>query len=213
MHIPKHFRQDDRDALLQTIRAIKLGALVIFSENRFLTTQIPFVAKEDSRTIILEGHVSRVNEIWKHASQDNKAMVIFQGPHAYIHPGWYATKAKTGKVVPTWNYQAVHCHGYAENQQSEQWILQHIEELTKENEQNRESPWHIADAPPDYINALIKGIVGIRITVEQIEGALKMNQHHPTENRLGVIEGLSKSPRPADCEIAQMMRKLESRKI
>lgn len=208
MYIPKHFQVEDKTTLIDTIRAIRFGALIIFSENNFFSVQIPFIAKENDNSINLEGHVSKINEIWKHASKGNKAMVIFQGAHAYIHSGWYATKFKTGKVVPTWNYEAVHCFGYAEQQQSEQWILQHVEELTKENEENKESPWYLSDAPADYINMLIKGIVGIKIHVDKIEGALKMSQNHPLENRLGVIEGLSKSSNVYECEVAKIMRQL-----
>lgn len=210
MYIPKQFQLEDKLPLIEAIRDIKLGVLIIFAENRFFASHIPFLIKEQNEKLVLEGHVSKANDLWKVALPQNKAMVIFQGPNAYIHPGWYPLKAKTGKVVPTWNYQVVHWYGHAENIQSEQWLLEHVNELTHHKEKEHENPWSVSDAPEEYIEALVKGIVGIRVHLEDIEGSLKMNQHHPEENRLGVIEGLSKSSKPYECEVAQIMCGLES---
>ncbi len=209
MYIPKQFEQEN-SALIDGIRAIEFGALIIFADNRFISSHIPFIAKQDNGILTLEGHVSRANELWKFADKCNKAMVIFQGPHAYIHPGWYPMKEKTGKVVPTWNYQVIHCQGYAESELSESWILDHVTELTNFNEKGQLNPWHVRDAPEDYIQTLIKGIVGIKVHVEHMEGSLKMNQHHPEENRMGVIEGLSQSQKPSECEVSRIMLQLEA---
>lgn len=213
MYIPSKYKQEDKQSLIDTIKAIKIGALIIFSENQFFSAHIPFLVKEYNHAIFLEGHVSRANEIWKFAIPQNKAMVIFQGPNAYIHPGWYPTKATTGKVVPTWNYQVVHCHGSAENQQSEQWLLEHVIQLTDNLEEDKKNPWSVTDAPEQYIKGLIKGIVGIKIQVDKLEGALKMSQYQAEENRLGVIEGLSKSQNYHECEVAKMMQTVEAQKI
>lgn len=210
MYIPKAFRQEDRAGLIETIKTLSFGALVIFAEDRFFAAHIPFIVKEEKEHLILEGHVSKANEIWKIALPEHKAMVIFQGNHAYIHPGWYATKVKTGKVVPTWNYQAIHCYGEAHHHLSAPWILKHVTELTQQHEKDQEKPWAIADAPKDYIDTLTQGIVGITLSVKQIEGSLKMNQHHVDENRISVIEGLSKTKEPHACAVAHIMQKLLS---
>ncbi len=136
-------------------------------------------------------------------------MVLFQGHHAYIHPGWYPSKTKTGRVVPTWNYEAVHCYGEVKHHTETPWLLEHVTELTKQQEKNQEHPWEVSDAPEDYIHTMIQGIVGITLRVEHMEGSLKMNQHHAEENRVGVIEGLSNAQIPHACAVAQMMQKLE----
>lgn len=209
MYIPKSFEQNDTDSLIHAIETIKFGVLVIYADNQFYSCHIPFIIKKNKEHIQLEGHVAIKNEIWKMANRTNKAIVIFQGVNAYIHPGWYPSKDKNGKVVPTWNYQAIHCHGFAENELSETWLLNHVTELTKQNENHREIPWEVSDAPCEFINKLIKGIVGIKIDVLQIEGALKMSQHHTKENILGAIQGLSDSNNPHDMEVSKIMRNLQ----
>src|ERR1700733_675312 len=115
MYIPTHFRQEDKNSLIKIIQSIKLGVLIIYAENQYFSAHIPFLVKnEPNANLMLEGHVSRANPIWKMASPENKVMVIFRGAEAYIHPGWYPAKAKNGKVVPTWNYQVINCYGVAE---------------------------------------------------------------------------------------------------
>ena len=209
MYIPSQFQQPDKSSLISAIQSIKFGSLIIYFENEYFSAHIPFLIKEQSHQLYLECHVSRANKIWEKALATNKVLVIFQGPDAYISPTWYPTKAKTGKVVPTWNYQAIHCHGYAESQHEEEWKLKHIEELTENNELSHGYTWRVTDAPQDYIASLIKGIVGIKIQIDNLEGALKMNQHHVKENRLGAIDGLLKSSKPNDFEVAKIMRELE----
>lgn len=213
MYIPKPFNQDT-NSMIQTIQSIKLGCLIVYAENRFFTAHIPFLLKQnitpestknETASIILESHVARTNPIWTMAKPDNKAMVIFRAADAYIHPGWYPEKNKTGKVVPTWNYHAVHCYGYSEKEESEIWLLNHVTELTNDNELGRDHPWHVSDAPKDYIDTLVKRIVGIKVIVEKLEGSLKMNQHHSEENRNGVIQGLLKSNKINDHQVAEIM--------
>lgn len=212
MFIPKQFRQDDKNMVMEAVKTIRFGVLVVFSEGRFFSSHLPFIIREENNQMILEGHVSRANELWKHAAKENPAMVIFQGEHAYIHPGWYETKKTTGKVVPTWNYQVIHLHGFAEKQEEPGWLLNHLEKLVTHNEADQKTPWKISDAPQDYIDGLTRAIVGIQFKVERFEAALKMNQHHPQENRLGVIEGLKSSTNFHDQAVGDIMQKLEARR-
>ncbi|MBL0338751.1 MAG: FMN-binding negative transcriptional regulator [Rhodospirillaceae bacterium] len=212
MFIPKQFRQDDKNMVMEAVKTIRFGVLVVFSEGRFFSSHLPFIIREENNQMILEGHVSRANELWKHAAKENPAMVIFQGEHAYIHPGWYETKKTTGKVVPTWNYQVIHLHGFAEKQEEPGWLLNHLEKLVTHNEADQKNPWKIPDAPQDYIDGLTRAIVGIQFQVERFEAALKMNQHHPQENRLGVIEGLKSSANFHDRAVGDIMQKLEARR-
>lgn len=209
MYIPKQFRVEDKDQILEMIRSIHLGAVVLFSENRYISSHIPLLAYEEDDKIILEGHIAKGNELSKYATEKNPALIIFQGPHTYIHPGWYAEKEKTGKVVPTWNYVVIHCHGFLEKKESSDWILDHLEQLTNYNEAHREKPWKVSDAPKEFTENLSNHIVGLKMEVHQIDASWKMNQHHSEENRLGVIKGLNSSSKGQDQEVANVMKKIQ----
>ena len=162
--------------------------------------------------LFFEGHISKANAIYPRAKKDNQALVIFQGPNTYISPSWYKEKQKTGKVVPTWNYVAIHCHGAVEIIESSEWILEHLNKLTEHNESNREKPWQVSDAPKEFIDGLESHIVGIKIRINHIDASWKMNQHHSKENKLRVIKGLSASPQSHDQEVAKVMKKVERSK-
>ena len=212
MYSRKESQIKDKNTVIEAVRTIRFGVLVVFSEGRFFSSHLPFIIREENNQMILEGHVSRANELWKHAAKENPAMVIFQGEHADIHPGWYETKKTTGKVVPTWNYQVIHFHGFAEKQEEPGWLLNHLEKLVTHNEVDQKNPWKISDAPQDYIDGLTRAIVGIQFKVDRFEGALKMNQHHPQENRLGVIEGLKSSTNFHARAVGDIMQELEARR-
>lgn len=212
MYSRKESQVKDKNTVIEAVRTIRFGVLVVFSEGKFFSSHLPFIIREENNLMILEGHVSRANELWKQLGKENPAMVIFQGEHAYIHPGWYETKKTTGKVVPTWNYQVIHFHGFAEKQEEPGWLLNHLEKLVTHNEVDQKNPWKISDAPQDYIDGLTRAIVGIQFKVDRFEGALKMNQHHPQENRLGVIEGLKSSTNFHARAVGDMMQELEARR-
>jgi len=209
MYTPKQFREDRREVLVEAIATIRFTTLVLGASEGLEAVHLPMLAKEIDGMLALEGHVARSNPIWRTVTPDTHAVAIFQGPQAYVHPGWLATKKTTGKVVPTWNYVAVHAHGRATIIEEASWLRRHVEDLTSHNERDHSEPWTVSDAPPDYIAALVKAIIGIRIEVSRLEGAWKMIQHHPEENRLGVIEGLSNSVSPTDQAMALAMRDLE----
>lgn len=154
--------------------------------------------------MVLEGHVSRANPLWK-LSSETPALAIFQGPQAYIHPGWYPTKKRDQRAVPTWNYIAIHAHGLLTAIEDKSWLTRHLEELTARNEDNRPEPWSIPDAPEDFISALMKGIVGVRLEIDKIEGNWKMAQKQSLENRLGAAHGLAASARAADREVGALI--------
>ncbi len=211
VYTPQDFREERQDVLLDAIKAIHFGAVITYSGKAFTTSHLPLLVNEEKDKIILEGHVARANPLWKIAVTECPVITIFQGPHAYIHPGWYETKKKNGRVVPTWNYQVIHCHGRMEACDSKEWLLTHLEKLTHHHESSRPQPWTLAEAPKDYIEAMVKGIVGLKIYVEKIEGVWKMSQNHPLENRLGVIEGLSfQASEPHANAVSAAMQALES---
>jgi transcriptional regulator len=134
-----------------------------------------------------------------------EAMAIFTGPDAYVTPSWYATKAEHGKVVPTWNYVAVHAYGPAEFFEDADRLLAVVTRLTNLNEQPRDKAWQVNDAPADFIKAQLRGIVGFRMPITRIDAKRKMSQNRKLEDRVGVVAGLSDSDNPVDREVAAMI--------
>ena len=132
-------------------------------------------------------------------------MLLFTGPNAYITPSWYAAKAATGKVVPTWNYVAVEAHGTVEFFDDQERLLDVVTRLTQIYEQPRDRPWAVGDAPPDYIKSQLRGIIGIRMPIARMEGKRKMSQNRNAEDRAGIIGGLSRSDDPQDTTVARLV--------
>jgi transcriptional regulator len=123
------------------------------------------------------------------------ALAIFRGPDAYITPSWYATKRETGKVVPTWNYVAIHAYGPLEFIDDPAHARHHITQLTERHERDRPIPWAASDAPEDFIASLIRGIIGFRLTINRLEGKWKMGQNRPLADRVGMANGLAEAGR------------------
>lgn len=205
MHIPSPSREDRRNVLLDAIKDIQLAALVLPAGGGFEASHLPMLVREGSNgELMLEGHVSRANPLWR-LSLATAALAIFQGPQAYIHPGWYPTKKRDGRAVPTWNYIAIHVHGLVSAIEDQHWLTRHLEALTSHNETHRPEPWLISDAPEQFIGSLMKGIVGLQLKVERIEGNWKMAQKQPLENRLGASRGLAASDRAIDREVGVLI--------
>ena len=133
------------------------------------------------------------------------ALAIFAGPEAYVTPSWYATKQETGKVVPTWNYIAVHAYGPVEFFHEPERLLEAVTRLTNRQEKPRAEPWAVSDAPADFIAAQLRGIVGVRIPVVRFEGKRKMSQNRPEADRIRVAAGLAASDKPQDREVAPLI--------
>ena len=205
MYAPRQFREERQEVLLGAIRAIQFGALVVPVAAELEAVHLPMIVREGAGGIVLEGHVALGNPLWKAATAGTAALAIFQGPQAYVHPGWYETKRTTGKAVPTWNYVAVHVRGRLSIERDPAWLRDHVTELTRVNEAERPAPWAISDAPDDYIAAMLQAIVGVRLEVGSIEGVWKMIQHHPEANRLGVIAGLRAEGGPGAQAVAAIM--------
>jgi transcriptional regulator len=140
--------------------------------------------------ITMRGHVARANPIWS-AANGKAVLAVFQGPHAYISPSWYASKAEHGKVVPTWNYAVVHVHGVLTAIDDFAWFHAHASAMTERNEASVGKSWKVTDAPDDYIRNTARAIVGIEIAVERIEGKWKMSQNRSAADRAGVAAGLA----------------------
>ena len=194
MYRPASFAEDRPDVLLDAVRRIGLAAFVTPGADGIEVTHAPVVARQDEGgRIVLETHVARANPHWRAAAAgaDMPSVAIFQGPHSYVTPAWYPSKTKHGKVVPTWSYISVHAHGPLEAVEDEAWLRAHLDALTEANEAGREAPWAVTDAPDSFVAALSRGIVGLRMVADRIEGAWKINQHKPAPDRDGTRDGLA----------------------
>ena len=210
MYVPRQFREERREVLVAAMRSIRLATVVTAHPGGLEATHVPTLLIEDGERLFLECHVARGNPHWKAAADATATMAIFQGPQAYVHPGWYASKSEHGKVVPTWNYVAVHAHGSLEAFDDAEEVGGHVGRLTAQKEAGREAPWAVTDAPGDYIAGMKKAIVGMRLSVERLEGSWKLIQHKPEADRLGVIAGLSREPTEDARAIAELMRMAEA---
>jgi len=210
MYIPPANLETDRDTLFTFIEATSLGALVtIGADGELVATHLPWVVHRDRGSHgVLHGHIARANS--QHAVNDGtpspvRALVLFTGPDAYISPSWYVAKAEHGKVVPTWNYVAVHVYGEARFTSDRDALRQHLEALVTIHEAFQQTPWKVSDAPGEYIERQINAIVGVEIAIERIEGKWKMSQNRSTADVDGVIAALEQSSMPKDRAVAEIM--------
>jgi transcriptional regulator len=194
MYEPPLHRQEDRAAIEALMRAHPLGLLVSHGAGGLLANAIPFTRVEDgSAHGLLRAHLARANPQWRDLD-GAEALVVFQGPNAYVTPSWYATKRETGKVVPTWNYVMVQARGTARVVNEADWLRAEVERLTDARERTREHPWAVGDAPEDFIAQQLRAIVGLEITVTDLRGKWKASQNRPAADREGVIAGLGDHP-------------------
>jgi len=168
---------------------------VISGSDGFEASHVPMlIDPEPTPYGTLRGHVARANSQWRNAEKKPavgvQALVMFLGPNAYITPSWYATKKQTGKVVPTWNYTAVHAHGAVTFFEDRDRLLDIVTRLTKRHEGQRAAPWAVTDAPADYIATMLKAIVGFEMPIARLEGKWKLGQNRSAEDIAGVREGL-----------------------
>ncbi|CAO3358134.1 FMN-binding negative transcriptional regulator [Azospirillum melinis] len=205
MYVPPAFREDDLPTLHALMRETRLANLVTATDEGLMATPLPlFLAPDEGPCGTLYGHLARANPQWKQQSL-GEAMVLFTGPEAYVSPSWYASKEEHGKVVPTWNYIAVHAYGPAEFFDDADRLLEVVTRLTNLHEGRRVVPWAVADAPVDFIRAQLRGIVGLRLPITRIQGKRKMSQNRSAEDRAGVAAGLATSDRNSDREVAALI--------
>jgi transcriptional regulator len=205
VYIPPIFRDHNLASMHETMRAARLSNLVTATDEGLIATPLPLIIDEtEGENGVLYGHLAKANPQWN-VNPNGEAMAIFMGPDAYVTPSWYATKQETGKVVPTWNYVAVHAYGPVEFFHDAERLLDAVTRLTRLHEEPRASPWAVSDAPADFIAAQLRGIVGVRMPITRIEGKLKMSQNRPEADRRGVASGLAMSERPSEREAANLI--------
>jgi transcriptional regulator len=198
MYIPKHFDEPRIDVMQTLIRDYPLATLVTLSADGINANHIPLHLTDDGSPYgSLRGHVARSNPLWTDFDPQAEVLVVFQAENAYISPSWYASKQQTGKVVPTWNYAAVHAYGTLRIIDDPAWIRRQLEAMTDEFEAEFPEPWSISDAPADFTERLITQIIGIEISVTRLQSKWKVSQNQPPENRSSVIEALREAEHPA----------------
>ncbi|MES1161542.1 MAG: FMN-binding negative transcriptional regulator [Rhizobacter sp.] len=193
MYLPKHFEETRPEALHELIRTHPLGLLVTMTDAGLRANSVPFILDADPAggPGVLRAHVARANPLWREARGDVEALVVFQGPQAYISPGWYPSKAEHGKVVPTWNYVTVQTRGTLRAIDDAQWLRAFVTRLTATHEAAQTRPWAVTDAPADYIETMLRAIVGIEIPLTALAGKWKVSQNRPAADRAGVAAGLN----------------------
>jgi transcriptional regulator len=190
VYLPPAFRQDRTDVLHDAIRKSGLATLVTLTPDGLIASHVPLLLDPEPAPYgTLTGHLARPNAQARGATGD--ALAIFLGPDAYITPSWYETKRETGKVVPTWNYVAIHAAGPITFFDDPDRLLDVVTRLTERHEDTRAMPWAVSDAPPDFVQGMLRGIVGFSIRITRLEGKWKMSQNRPATDRAGVIAGLA----------------------
>ena len=210
MYTPAQFKVDAAGEAHALMRAHPFAIMVTHGTGGIVATHLPTVLKTDGAGPLgrIECHLARPNPQWKTLAPYTDALMIFQGPEAYIRPGWYPSKAEHGKVVPTWNYAVVHAYGRLEAVQDPAWLLAHVSELTRQQEAPYAAPWSTADAPEDYLAVMARGIVGLKLVITRLEGKAKMSQNREARDRAGVVQGLAQRAQGDDAETAALVEKL-----
>jgi transcriptional regulator len=181
----------DRDVLYSLMASRPLGAWVCHGREGLIANHVPFLLDRSRGPLgTLIGHISRANPVWRELDSALPSVVMFQGPQAYITPGWYPSMAEHGQVVPTWNYVVAHVHGAARAIEDRDWMLEMLNRLTDAQEARQSAPWSVGDAPALFIDKLMRAIVGIEIPIDRLEGKLKASQDEAMQDRLGTVRGL-----------------------
>ncbi|TBU84423.1 FMN-binding negative transcriptional regulator [Phytopseudomonas dryadis] len=206
MYSPPAFRQDDVATLQREIGGCRLATLISHGPEGLQASHLPLLLRTDQGPLgTLYGHLARANPHWRALAAGAQVLVVFNGPEAYVSPSWYAQKAEHGKVVPTWNYIAVHAHGRAEVFDEPERLLQLLRDLTDHHESPRPQPWAVDDAPRDYLDGMLRAIVGFALPISRLEGKYKLSQNRAAADRQGVRNGLGNSPDQRDRALAQRM--------
>ncbi|UJW22553.1 MULTISPECIES: FMN-binding negative transcriptional regulator [Pseudomonas] len=209
MYNSKPHQEHDLARLQRHMLDTRLAVLVSHGEQGLLATHLPVLldpAEGEFGTVY--AHLARANRQWQDLAQGAEALLVFPGADAYVSPGYYPSKADNPRVVPTWNYLAVHAYGVADVIHDAEPLLAIVSRLTDRHEHGRSEPWQVSDAPADYIDGMFRAIVGIRLPIQRLQGARKLSQNRAEQDIAGVRESLSASPDHLDNQLAAHMRLL-----
>lgn len=206
MYTPRAFALDDLPELQQLMQHTRLAQLVTMGEHGLMASHLPLLLNPDEGPNgTLYGHLAKANPQWRDLQNGREALVIFAGAEAYVSPAFYPAKAEHGKVVPTWNYIAVHAYGEADVFSDPERLLQVVNALTDRHEAGRPQPWKVSDAPADYIEGMLKAIVGFALPIARLQGKRKLSQNRSPADIAGVREGLAASADVRDQTLARFI--------
>lgn len=212
MYTPKDFRVEDIAILHADIRHNQLATLVSTTTTGLVATHLPILLDEQRGPFgTILGHVSRANLQWQQTDPDTEALIIFTGPDTYVTPTWYSAKQQNGRVVPTWNYAAIHAYGKLSFFDDSDRLRNIVTRLTNLHEATLPTPWKVTDAPAIYIDSQLKAIVGFELPISRIEGKRKFNQNRSAADQTGVIQGLRSLNDPHKSEVADFMEDLSTK--
>jgi transcriptional regulator len=182
-----------------------LGAFVVQTTTGLSANHIPWMYLQTPTGAVLRAHVARANAVWQTPLTSTEAMVIFQGPQAYVTPSWYPSKQAHGKMVPTWAYMVAHVYGQIRFIEDREWLLALVSSLSDSHEAQLggAKAWHVSDAPSDYIDKLLGAIVGVEICIDRMFGKFKLDQNKAAIDRQGVADGLREQDHPDALELAE----------
>lgn len=207
MYIPAHFRQDDLAQLHAQMRQAPLATLVSHGASGLQASHVPLLlVAEEGDYGTLYGHFARANPQWRAFAEQPEALAIFSGADAYVSPSAYPSKAEHGKAVPTWNYISVHAQGQLQVFDDPERLHQLLARLTAVQEGNQPKPWAIDDAPRDYIDSMLRAIVGFALPIQRLQGQWKLSQNRNAADHAGVQQALSASPQAKDQALAAQMQ-------
>ncbi|WP_312405251.1 FMN-binding negative transcriptional regulator [Pseudomonas rhodesiae] len=206
MYTPRAFALDDLPEIQQLIQHTRLAQLVSVGEHGLQASHLPLLLNPDEGANgTLYGHMAKANPQWRDLQNGAEALVIFAGADAYVSPAFYPAKAEHGKVVPTWNYLAVHAYGKAEVFTDAERLLAVVSALTDRHEGGRQQPWAVSDAPADYIDGMLKAIVGFALPIERVIGKRKLSQNRSQADINGLRNGLAASEDVRDQTLARFI--------
>ena len=207
MYQSSHFEEKRPEILRELMRAHPLGTLVTMGADGLNANHIPMVYNPQPAPFgTLRCHVARANPLSREFSKEFEALVVFQGPSIYISPSLYATKQETGKVVPTYNYAVVHAYGPLRVIDDAAWLRDFVSSLTDRHEEGRAEPWKLTDAPEDYVQQMLRAIIGIEIPLTRLIGKWKVSQNRPAADHAGIVKGLNEMEGVDAIAMARMVK-------
>jgi transcriptional regulator len=205
MYIPAQFEESNVEVLHAFMQDQPFATVVTHGSGGLNANHFPLLLDPDPSPYgTLRGHMSRANDAWREAAGTD-ALIIFQGPHSYISPSWYPARQETGRVVPTWNYVVVHAYGTLRVVDDPEWVRRHVEQLTDTFEGPQAERWRVSDAPADWVDSLVQGIVGFELPIARLLGKWKVSQNRGAADRAGAIAGLEAAGDPASAAMAKLI--------
>jgi len=206
MYVQSIFEETRLEALHGLMQDYPMASLVVLTPGGLEANNVPFEIDRASGPYgTLRCHVGKANPFWRNYSPGVEALVIFQGPNAYISPRWYVNGRKSGKVLPGWNYAVVHAYGTLRVVEDEVWLLKHLDELAKRNEVGRQNPWRLQEAPAEFVRQAASAIIGLEITVTRLIGKWHVSQHRTAADRESVSAALLQENRDSAAALAELI--------